>query len=88
VGGAQAALYVVLYLVMVLQGDSRNPLGRRHAPTDQKVGGSNPSECAAQRSNHPCQSAACSSRGSQMVTAENLLRTNRPTEVLKGAHQA
>jgi hypothetical protein len=32
--------------VVVLWRDRRDPLGRRHPPTDQKVGGSNPSERA------------------------------------------
>jgi hypothetical protein len=33
-------------VVVVLRRDRGDPLGRRHPPTDQKVGGSNPSERA------------------------------------------
>ena len=45
-GQAHPALQGLSSPVVVLQGERRDPLGRGHPPTDQKVGGSNPSERA------------------------------------------
>ena len=43
--GHKAFQYLSVVLP-ILWRDRRDPLGRRHPPTDQKVGGSNPSERA------------------------------------------
>jgi len=45
-GRAYKALCAVSVPVVILRRDRRDWLGRRHPPTDQKVGGSNPSERA------------------------------------------
>jgi hypothetical protein len=51
-GQAHLALQRLSSPVVVLWRDRRDPLERRHPPTDQKVGGSNPSERAKSASGH------------------------------------
>jgi hypothetical protein len=83
-GDECTAFHVFSALLLVLRRDRADWLGRRHPPTDQKVGGSNPSERARKVQFRGFFSAygGCPAAG-----CEDLLRTKASSRGCWGAHK-